>query len=410
MLNTEVSSTSVFDILHSTFDILRDRFAGFYLSYLFQFFLKLQYMPHKKIIIAGGTGFIGQAMARYFGKENHVVILGRKAVNGHHNRYNHHLVRSTDGYNITYCRWDGRHIEKHWAREIDGADLVINLAGKSVNCRYHEKNKQEIVDSRTHSTKVLAEAIRRATVPPKLWINAASATIYRHATDHPQHEQNGIISEWKNDNMPYSYFDRLRWRWKKAVIRARYGASSERYNDLDKDFSVAVCRLWENAFFEERTPFTRKIALRAAITLGEGGVMIPYFNLLKFGLGGYHGNGTQMYSWIHVEDLCRIVEWSYENKEMEGVYNCAAPNAVTNADFMKTLRSITGHKIGLPAFTWMLEAGAALIGTETELILKSRWVHPARLLQTGFQFKYNHLREALAEIVQRTPRKKYHLF
>lgn len=360
-------------------------------------------MKHKKIIIAGGTGFIGQAMARYFGKDNHVVILSRHAATGNK------LLKASDGYNITYWRWDGRHIEKHWAQDIDGADIVINLAGKSVNCRYNEKNKQEIINSRVHSTRVLGEAIRRSTVPPKLWINAASATIYRHTTNRPNDEHTGIISEWKYDNMPFSFFDRLRFHRKKCLARMRYGKTSERYSSLDKDFSVAVCRHWETSFFEERAAFTRKIALRTAITLGTEGVMTPYFNLVKFGLGGYHGNGRQLYSWVHVEDLCRIVEWCYEHTDMEGVYNCAAPNAVSNAVFMKTLRRITGHVIGLPAFNWMLEAGTALIGTETELILKSRWVYPARLLESGFRFKFNYLPEALTDIVKQVPRKRYHL-
>jgi len=367
-------------------------------------------MKHKKIIIAGGTGFIGQAMARYFGKDNHVIILSRQSANGHNNKYSDHLLKSADGYNITYWRWDGQHIEKHWAQEFEGVDVVINLAGKSVNCRYNEKNKQQIINSRTKATQIIGEAIRHTTVPPKLWINASSATIYHHETNKPNSEAAGIISEWKSDNMPYSLLDRVRYRCKKWITAIRFGKKSNRYQNIDKDFSVNVCRQWEHTFFEQRTPFTRKIALRTAITLGTGGVMVPYFNLLKFGLGGRQGKGRQMYSWIHEEDLCRIVDWCYEHKEMEGVYNCVAPNAVTNDNFMETLRRITGHKIGAPAFTAMLEAGAALIGTETELILKSRWVYPEKLLQTGFRFAYNKIEEALTDIVRKVPRRKYHLF
>ena len=367
-------------------------------------------MKHKKIIITGGTGFIGQALAKYFGKENHVIILSRQSVNGHNNNYSRQLVKNTDGYNITYWRWDGVHVEKHWAQDIEGADIVINLAGKSVNCRYTRKNKQEIFDSRTNATQTIGEAIRGATVPPKLWINAASATIYRHTTGEPQDELTGIISDKKDDNMPYSFFDRLRRRWQKWITGLRFGKNSERYKNLDKDFSVQVCQLWEKTFFEQRTPFTRKIALRTAITLGEGGVMIPYFNLLKFGLGGRQGNGRQFYSWVHAEDLCQVIEHCYGQKSMEGIYNVAAPHPVTNKTFMDTLRKITGHVIGLRAYTWMLEFGATLIGTETELILKSRRVVPARLLQSGFGFKYDTVEKALAAIVQNTPRKAYHLF
>lgn len=366
-------------------------------------------MKNKKIIIAGGTGFIGQAMARYFGKDNHVVVLSRQAVNN----YNNHpqpLLKAADGYNITYWRWDGRHVEKHWANEINGSDIVINLAGKSVNCRYTPKNKKAILTSRRDPTHTLGKAIRQSTIPPKLWINASSATAYRHAEDLPQDEFTGEISDRKADNMPYSFFDRLRRNSKRWMTALRYGKDAAQYHELERDFSVQVCRLWEQTFFEERTPFTRKIALRTAITLGEGGVIVPYFNLLKFGLGGRQGSGNQMYSWVHVEDVCRVVEWCADHTDMEGVYNCSAPHPVPNTAFMAILRRITRHRIGLPAFTWMLEIGAALLRTETELILKSRWVLPAKLLQSGFRFKYAQLDAALTEIVSKTHRKKYHLF
>jgi len=367
-------------------------------------------MENKRIVIAGGTGFIGQAMARYFGKNNHVVILSRKSVNGHNNRFGQVLLKAADGYNITYWRWDGKHVEKHWLDDVDGADIVINLAGRSVNCRYNERNKKEVLDSRIDATQAIGQAIRHSRKAPTLWINAASATIYRHAMDKPQEEEHGEISDLKKDNMPWSLLDRLRYGCKKAWAGYRYGKDSKQYQSLDKDFSVGICRSWEQAFMDEHTPATRKVALRAAITLGAGGVMVPYFNLLKAGLGGYQGNGGQMYSWIHEEDLCRIVEWCAEHPEASGMYNCAAPNPVTNSVFMCTLRKATGHRFGLPAFSWMLELGAALIGTETELILKSRWVLPGRLLKAGFRFKYTHAEQAIRDIVTRTPRSRYHLF
>jgi NAD dependent epimerase/dehydratase family enzyme len=364
-------------------------------------------MKHKKIFIAGGTGFIGQAMARYFGKDNHVILLSRHSVNKQQNNHDHKLITAEDGYNITYWRWDGIHVEKHWLQDIDGADIVINLCGKSVNCRYTEKNKQQIINSRTQSTKAIGDAIRQTVVPPKLWINASSATIYQHTTDKPNDEYTGAISDARKDNMPYSFLDRLRYRYKKFSARVQHGKHSAVYKELDKDFSVQVCQQWENTFFDQRTPFTRKIAFRIAIALGPGSIMTPYYNLIKAGLGGHQGNGQQMYSWLHIEDLCRIVEWSYEHKEMEGAYNCCVPDAVTNAHFMKTLRSVKGKPFGLPAYTWLLELGAALTGTESEMVLKSRWVYPTRLLQSGFSFKYNALEHALTHIVRNTQGQMY---
>jgi uncharacterized protein len=328
-------------------------------------------MKDKKLIIAGGTGFIGQALAEFFGKENQVIVLSRNGVNSHTNN-NSRLLLPEHGYHITYRRWDGTNVEKHWAQELEKADILINLSGKSVNCRYTEKNKKEIFDSRTYPTQILGEAIRNCIEPPKLWINASSATIYRHATDKPQNEYTG---------------------------------------DIENDFSVQVCKQWEKAFYDQRTPFTRKIVLRMAITLGKGGgVMSPYFKLAKFFMAGKQGDGNQQYSWVHAEDVCRMIEWLYEQKNMEGTFNCVSPNAVTNNIFMHTLRKITGHKIGIPLYSWMLKLGKILVGTEPELLLKSRWVIPTKLLEKGFTFKYNYLEEALQEIVSKTPEKQYRFF
>jgi uncharacterized protein len=327
-------------------------------------------MKNKKIIIAGGSGFIGQEICNYFGAENEIVILGRQTNETLGNAFGANNINKEVSKNIRYVKWDGRTIDE-WSHEINGAELVINLAGKSVNCRYTEKNKQEIFDSRTNSTKAIGMAIQQSTAPPRLWINAASATIYPHATDTPRDES---------------------------------------FTDFATDFSVKVCQLWEKTFYDQRTAFTRKVALRMAITLGSGGVMIPYFNLLKFGLGGQQGNGKQMYSWVHAEDTCRMIEWLAENAELEGTFNCSSPNPVTNKVFMQTLRNVTGYRFGLPAYEWMLKIGAAIIGTEMELILKSRWVTPTKILQTGFQFKFSLLQEALKEIVSKTPRKQYRLF
>jgi uncharacterized protein len=327
-------------------------------------------MQHKKIVIAGGTGFIGQAFTNYFGINNEIIILSRQLPNQQTNANGQTAIDQAVLHNVRFVQWDGK-TQGAWSAALNGADILVNLAGKSVNCRYSEKNKQEIFDSRTDSVAALGVAIRQCSKPPLVWFNAASATIYPYATD---------------------------------------TARDESFTDFKDDFSVQVCRLWEKIFAEQSTPFTRKIALRMAITLGKGGVMKPYYNLLKFGLGGKQGSGKQMYSWIHIEDTCRIIEWMYDHKEMEGVYNLSSPGAVTNARFMQLLREATDCKFGLPAYEWMLRIGAKLIGTEAELVLKSRWVFPAKLLQSGYTFKFPNLETAFEDIVRQTPRKQFHLF
>lgn len=327
-------------------------------------------MTNKKIVIAGGSGFIGQALCNYFGNDNEIIILSRQLPHQQSNTFGVSTINKAIEKKIRFVKWDGVN-KGSWMNEMEGADLVINLAGKTVNCRYNEKNKQEIFDSRTSTTKLLARAIRTAKLPPKLWINAASATIYPNATDTPRDES---------------------------------------FTDFSDDFSVQVCKLWEKTFYEEQTPGTRKVLLRMAITLGAGGIMIPYFNLLKFGLGGKQGNGKQMYSWIHITDTCSMIDWIATYEELEGTFNCCSPNPVSNNEFMKTLRIATGYSFGLPAYKWILKIGAAIIGTETELILKSRWVLPTRIVTTGFQFSYATLQEAMKEIISNTPEKLFRLF
>lgn len=327
-------------------------------------------MTNAKIILAGGSGFIGESLIKYFGATNKLVVLSRNISKTKNNRNKYSLLTKPEVENIIYCEWDGKH-EGDWCRHLEEADLLINLAGKSVNCRYTDQNKKEILNSRIDPTKILGESIAKAKHPPKIWINASSATIYRHATDKPQDELTG---------------------------------------EIENDFSVQVCKKWEETFYNQSTPLTRKVALRMAITLGSGGIMIPYFNLLKFGLGGKQGNGKQMYSWVHIEDTCRMIDWLCNHPELEGTFNCASPNPVRNIEFMNTLREISHTSFGLPATEWMLKAGAVLIGTETELVLKSRWVVPTRILETGFQFKYPFLADALIEIFKSTPKKMYRLF
>lgn len=314
-------------------------------------------MQHQRIVIAAGTGFIGKSLVEYFGEDNDLTILTRQP------KAPQHRVR--------YVQWDGEH-PGAWYEALEGADLLINLTGKSVNCRYTEANKKMINDSRINATRALGAAILTLQNPPKVWINAGSATIYRHAEDRPMDEFTGEIAD---------------------------------------DFSVRVCKAWEQSFGDITLPHTRKIILRIGITLGwqQGGVMQPYLNLVKAGLGGYQGHGRQMYTWIHITDVCRMIAWLYETPTLSGVFNCTAPHPIPNKVFMKTLRAASGCRFGLPAPAPLLKLGAALIGTEAELLLKSRWVLPSRALQEGFSFQYPFIAGALTDILAHLPRKAYHL-
>ncbi|MES2455241.1 MAG: TIGR01777 family oxidoreductase [Bacteroidota bacterium] len=304
-------------------------------------------MKYRKIVLAGGNGYLGQVLAKYYKDlAVEVIILSRKAA-------------VAEGNTRTVV-WDGK-TEGDWTKALWGADLLVNLCGKNVNCRYNEKNKAEIIASRTVPARLLNRVVVQMQNPPKLWINAASATIYRHAEDHAQDEQNGEMG---------------------------YG------------FSIDVCRQWEAAFFETETPKTRKIALRIGIVLGRHESVFPrLLNLVKCGLGGPQGDGEQYISWIHEQDVARSTAWLLENTALEGVFNCTAPIAIKNGLFMKTLRKAYGIPFGLPSPQWLLEIGMLIIGSETELVLKSRWVAPKRLLDSGFKFQFAEARHAIHDIL-----------
>lgn len=292
----------------------------------------------KKIVLAGGTGFVGQDFASRFQKLGYdVLIISRQP--GH-------------------ISWEDRGAI---TQALEGAALLINLAGKSVNCRYTDENRKIIMDSRTETTHILGEALLACAHPPELWINSSTATIYRHAEDRPMTEQDG---------------------------------------EIGSGFSVEVAKAWEKAFFEFHLPSTRQVALRIAIVLGKGGVMEPLTNLVRFGLGGAQGTGTQQFSWIHIEDLFRMVLFLQEHHQLQGVFNASSPHPVTNRELMASLRQQMGVRVGLPSPRWMLELGAIFIRTETELVLKSRWVIPDRLEREGFTFTYASLDSALADILQ----------
>jgi uncharacterized protein (TIGR01777 family) len=304
-------------------------------------------MKYNKIVLAGGNGYLGNVLANYYkDKSDEVLILSRKP--------------QPQNGNVKTLLWDGQ-TEGDWVNALTGAELLVNLCGKNVNCRYTPANRLEIVASRLIPTTLLGEAIKKMAVPPKLWINITSATIYRHAEDHPQDEKDGEIG---------------------------YG------------FSIDVCKQWEQHFFETDTPRTRKIALRMGIVLGRSDSAFPVLlNLVKLGLGGRQGNGQQYMSWVHEHDAAKCTEFLMLHEALEGVVNCTAPNPIKNHEFMSIIRRAWGMPFGLPAPAWLLNIGAAVIGTEPELALKSRWVLPKRLTDAGYQFTFSEARHAINDIL-----------
>lgn len=302
----------------------------------------------KRILIAGGTGFLGQKLARHFTSKGwQVAILTRS------NR-----IPDTG----RPVRWNGKTIGP-WTTEIEKADILINLCGKSVNCRYHKRNKLEILTSRIEPTAVLAEAIHRANNPPVVWLNASSSTIYAHSLDTPMTESDG---------------------------------------DLGEGFSVGICKAWEKEFFAKELPRTRRVALRSSMALGHAANSVyPILKrITRFGMGGRMSSGKQMVSWIHEEDFARAVEFAIQDETIEGALNLTAPAPVKNAVFMKGFRDALHIPFGLNHYKPLLEIAAWLIRTETELTLKSRYVYPAKLLEKRFVFKYPFIDEALENLVQ----------
>ena len=300
---------------------------------------------HKKLVIAGGSGFLGQTLIELLASAfNETVVLSRKF------HENHGTVK--------YVRWDGQHAGP-WINELEGADLLINLCGRSVNCRYHQKNKEEIRQSRVRSTLALGAAVISAEQPPTFWMNASSATIYEHELNTPHEEQTGRIGN---------------------------------------TFSEDVCKEWEQIFNEIPVPRTKKLVLRMGLVLGvKGGVFPELVNLVRMGFGGAVGKGNQRISWIHEKDLAAMILQAFENN-WEGVVNCTAPTHPTNKEFMAVLRTQLNQQLSLPIYNWMLDAGAWMRGTESELLVKSRFVYPKYALDHGFNFRYPKLNSALEEL------------
>ena len=310
----------------------------------------------RRIVIPGGSGALGQLLARHFHERgDHVTVLSRTPVRAQ----------------WSVVAWNGEELGE-WAKVIDGADVVINLAGRSVDCRYTAENRRDIMDSRVNATRVVGQAIAAASRPPAVWINASTATIYRHSLDRPMDEATGELGGSEAGAQPT-------WR-----------------------FSTDVARAWEAAFFEAQTPGTRKVATRNAIVMIPGVSWLGKLtNLMRWGLGGTEGPGTQFMSWIHEMDFVRAVEFLIGRRDMEGAINVCSANPLPNREFLRALRSAFGAHFAPPLPEWTLRLGSVLMRTEAELVLKSRRVIPGRLLAAGFEFAYPNWPAAIRDLASR---------
>jgi len=315
-----------------------------------------------RIVIPGGSGQLGQILASHFQEQGHHVTV---------------LTRGPYTAPWQTVHWDGATLGP-WTEHLEGADVCINLAGRSVNCRYHAAHRKTICDSRIDTTRLLNHVIANLADPPAVWLNASTATIYRHALDRPMDEATGELG----GNEPISALRRAPDTW---------------------NFSIRVAKDWESAFFETSTPRTRKVALRSAIVFSpiSGNAFVVLSNLVRIGLGGFQGDGRQFVSWIHDADFARAVDFLIVRDDLEGPVNLASPNPLPNREFMAVLREAWDVPNGLPLPTPLLELGALLLRTETELVLKSRRVIPTRLLDTGFHFEYLNWPAAAEDLVRR---------
>lgn len=297
-----------------------------------------------KIILAGGTGTMGLILQQHFAERGDEVVV---------------LTRTPDRKQHPHARmvgWDGRHVGD-WSKEIDGADVVINLAGRSVDCRYTERNKTVILNSRVDATNALGAVIASSTKPPAVWINMSSATVYRHAEDRPMDEATG---------------------------------------ELGSDFSPQVVLAWEKAFFSQRREGVRQVAMRCAMVFSHHGGAFPRFEqLTRFGLGGHHASGRQYVSWVHEADVRGFFQWLIDTPKTEGIINLAAPHPLPEHELMRGLRNHVRPLVAFNVPKWMLTIGAFFLRTETELVLKSRRVVPTRALGLGYRFAHERMDTAL---------------
>jgi uncharacterized protein len=313
-------------------------------------------MYTQTIVIPGGSGTLGTLLARHFHGQGHRVVV---------------LSRTPQAAPWRVVEWDGRTVGA-WAKELDGADAVINLAGRSVDCRYDAKHREEIMSSRVDSTRAVGEAIAQCKNPPSVWLQMSTATIYAHRFDAPNDERTGLLGGNEPD-APDA------WR-----------------------FSIDVARAWEEVFEAAPAPRTRKLTLRTAMVMapGRGSAFHALLRYIRLGVGRF-GDGRQYVSWIHARDFVRAVEYLIEDEDANGAFNLAAPNPLSMTDFLRELASAVGRRLALPLPAWMIEAGAFVVRTESELVLKSRRVVPGRLLELGFTFEFARWSDAARDLVQR---------
>lgn len=307
----------------------------------------------RKLVLPGGAGFLGRLLAPWFADRGwEVIVLSRRG-------------EQVPGAARTVF-WDGANLGD-WRHELDGAAAVVNLAGRSVNCRYHERNRRAIMASRVRSTQVLGEAIAASDHAPAIWLNSSTATIYKHSYEWAMTEERGEIG---------------------GTLAAK------------DEFSVRVAQAWEAAFTAAPTPGTRKVALRLGMVLGleRGTVFQVLRRLTRWRLGGSMADGRQFVSWIHEVDFCRAIDWLLAHDEVSGPVNVVAPNPITNRAMMAEFRRTCGVRVGLPATAWMLEVGSFCLRTETELVIKSRRVVPKRLIDASFEFRHPTLGQAIDEL------------
>lgn len=294
----------------------------------------------KKVVLAGGTGFIGWYVAKRFRESGFQVVI----------------VSREDGD----ASWSHTDLKE----AVDGSELVLNLAGKSINCRHNQENKRLILNSRLNTTQLIGLAINDCAIKPRLWINASAVGIYKPTISKPV---------------------------------------TENESELGTDFLAEVVSQWENEFFSFKSTDMHQVALRTSVVLGrDGGALEPLILLSQFGLGGKQADGKQMFSWIHEEDYFRVLLFLMDNPNLNNVINCTAPNPVSNKNFMQALRRAMHIAIGLSAPKFAIQLGSALIGTEPELILNSSYVIPERLLNAGFKFKFPTVDVALKDLISST--------